>query len=355
MRRCRPSATSPCLILRPPPPVATDVDDSRWPVIEPNTHWGRPGLDFALRATVSHPAGLGRRPSRSPSTCPSATRHDFSHPEALVYVDGQPYAACDRHHQEIRLRPEWADGRPHALALHGWTGLGDNWNTDPVTRTVMRPCAVVQIDQPTRDFIVATRVALGTAKALDATTPARGALLNALDAAFNLLDTREPFGEAFYASVPPALATLRGGIAEAGAAAGCRAHRHRPCPHRRAWLWTLDQTRRKAGRTFHTVLRLMEQFPDYHFTQSQPQLYDFLRQDYPELFEAIKARVAEGRWEPIGGMWVEADCNLSGRGIAGAPVPAGAQLLPRALRRRTPNRPCSGCRMSSAMPGTCRS
>ena len=56
----------------------------------------------------------------------------------------------------------------------------------------------------------------------------------------------------------------------------------------------------------------MEQFPDYHFTQSQPQLYDYVKQDYPELFEAIKARVAEGRWEPIGGMWVEADCNLSG-------------------------------------------
>ena len=79
-----------------------------------------------------------------------------------------------------------------------------------------------------------------------------------------------------------------------------------------AWLWTLAQTRRKAGRTFHTVLRLMEQFPDYHFTQSQPQLYDFVRQDYPALFAAIQTAVRDGRWEPIGGMWVEADCNLTG-------------------------------------------
>jgi alpha-mannosidase len=59
-------------------------------------------------------------------------------------------------------------------------------------------------------------------------------------------------------------------------------------------------------------MRLMEQFPNYHFTQSQPQVYDYVRQDYPELFEAIKARIAEGRWETVGGMWVEADCNLSG-------------------------------------------
>ncbi len=79
-----------------------------------------------------------------------------------------------------------------------------------------------------------------------------------------------------------------------------------------AWLWTLDQTRRKAGRTFHTVLRLMEQFPEYHFTQSQPQLYQYVREDYPDLFDAIKQRVAEGRWEITGDMWVEADCNLSG-------------------------------------------
>ena len=56
----------------------------------------------------------------------------------------------------------------------------------------------------------------------------------------------------------------------------------------------------------------MEQFPAFHFTQSQPQLYDFVRRDRPELFAQIAARVAEGRWEPIGGMWVEADCNISG-------------------------------------------
>jgi alpha-mannosidase len=56
----------------------------------------------------------------------------------------------------------------------------------------------------------------------------------------------------------------------------------------------------------------MEQFPNYHFTQSQPQLYDYIRQDYPALFEAIKQWVVDGRWEPIGGMWVEADCTITG-------------------------------------------
>ena len=54
----------------------------------------------------------------------------------------------------------------------------------------------------------------------------------------------------------------------------------------------------------------MDEYPNYKFMSSQPQLYYFLKQRYPELYEQIKQRVAEGRWEPEGGMWVEADCNI---------------------------------------------
>ncbi|MBN2305415.1 MAG: alpha-mannosidase, partial [Anaerolineae bacterium] len=232
------------------------------------------------------------------------------HPEALVYVDGTPYAACDRHHQEVILADQWRDGADHRLALHGWTGNTNSGGPD--ARLLMRPCEIVLIDQPARDFIAAARTALGVAQALPESHPTYTALLNALDAAFKALDTREPFGDPFYASVPDALAVLRDGIAGAGAAldvgVAAAGHAHIDV----AWLWTLGQTRRKAGRTFHTALRLMEQFPYYCFTQSQPQLYDYVRQDYPALFDAIKQRVSDGRWEPIGGMWVEADCNLSG-------------------------------------------
>ncbi|MBN1218019.1 MAG: alpha-mannosidase [Anaerolineae bacterium] len=293
------------------PPVGPEVDDRDWPVIEPGTYWGEWIADFTLRSHFELPAGWD---AAAPVALylPLGEAGDFSHPEALAYIDGEPYAACDRHHQEFRLSDQWRDGQAHLLALHLWTGLGGWRNGEPGTKLFMRPCAVVQIDQPTRDFITTARVALSIATNLDKNQPARGHLFNALDEAFKILDIREPFGEDFYASVTPAHAALRAGIEQAGppldvdiVAAG---HAHIDV----AWLWTLGQTRRKAGRTFHTVLRLMEQFPNYHFTQSQPQLYDFIRKDYPSLFETIKARVAEGRWEPIGGMWVEADCNLSG-------------------------------------------
>ncbi|MCK4471119.1 MAG: alpha-mannosidase [Anaerolineae bacterium] len=293
------------------PPVAPNVDDSDWPAIEPNAYWGQWMTDFALRTHFQVPADWD--PDVPVALyLPLGEAGDFSHPEFLAYIDGTPYAACDRHHQEILLPARWRTGGSHLLALHGWTGLGGDPQGEPGTKLFMRPCAVVQIDQPTRDLIATARVALGIANSLDDHEPAQGQLLNALDEAFKVLDTREPLGERFYASVALAHAALREGIAQAGPPLDvdivATGHAHIDV----AWLWTLGQARRKAGRTFHTVLRLMEQFPEYHFTQSQPQLYDYVRQDHPELFEAIKQRVAEGRWEPIGGAWVEMDCNISG-------------------------------------------
>ena len=77
-----------------------------------------------------------------------------------------------------------------------------------------------------------------------------------------------------------------------------------------AWLWPLEETRRKARRTFETVLGLMDRYPDFHFNQSSAQLYAYVEEDDPALFERIRSRVAEGRWDVVGGMWVEPDGNL---------------------------------------------
>jgi alpha-mannosidase len=78
-----------------------------------------------------------------------------------------------------------------------------------------------------------------------------------------------------------------------------------------AWLWTLSQTRQKVCRSFATVLKLMDEYPEYVFMSSQPQLYQYLKEDHPDLYEKVKEKILEGRWEAEGAMWVEADCNLS--------------------------------------------
>jgi alpha-mannosidase len=77
-----------------------------------------------------------------------------------------------------------------------------------------------------------------------------------------------------------------------------------------AWLWPFEETRRKLHRTFGTILSLMDRYPDFRFNQSSAQAYAFVEQDDPALFERVKARVLEGRWDITGGMWVEPDGNL---------------------------------------------
>ena len=79
-----------------------------------------------------------------------------------------------------------------------------------------------------------------------------------------------------------------------------------------AWLWPLRETIRKGARTFATVLVMLERYPDYIFAASQPQLYQWMKEYYPELYAKIKNEVQAGRIEPQGAMWVEPDVNVSG-------------------------------------------
>ena len=85
-----------------------------------------------------------------------------------------------------------------------------------------------------------------------------------------------------------------------------------------AWLWTYDQTRRKAERTFATVCDLLDRDPSFVFVQSQPQLYRFVEEADPQLFERVRAQAAQGCWDTgVAALWVESDCN----------VPSGESLL----------------------------
>ncbi len=77
-----------------------------------------------------------------------------------------------------------------------------------------------------------------------------------------------------------------------------------------AWLWPLSETRRKIRHTFASVLSLMDRYPTFHFTASSAQLFRYVQKDDPALFERVRERVHEGRIEPVGGMWLEPDCNL---------------------------------------------
>lgn len=79
-----------------------------------------------------------------------------------------------------------------------------------------------------------------------------------------------------------------------------------------AWLWPVSETVRKCARTYSQVMTLMDLYPEYTFVQSSALHLYWMKEYYPDIFEQIKKRVAEGRYEPNGGVWVECDCNVTG-------------------------------------------
>jgi len=309
--RIQPTPPFHCLKLVEPVSDPLSLNKSlsdSWFQIEPGDYWLGPSTHFLLSTSFSLPTAENPEDILA-LYLPIGVAGDFSHPEAMVYLDDEPLAACDRHHQEVMLPARCFDGQRHELLLYGWTG----GTRQPETKLMqMNQCWLVQIQEELREFVALSRVTLGIAEQLRSDNPIKHNLINALDDAFNLLDTRSPIGNQFYDSVPTAMESLRVGVHRSGpplqAAVSAVGHAHIDL----AWLWTLGETRRKAERTFTNVLRLMEDDPAFTFTQSQPQLYDFVREDFPALFSEIQKRAAEGRWEPLGGMWVEADCNLTG-------------------------------------------
>lgn len=155
----------------------------------------------------------------------------------------------------------------------------------------------------------------GTAlKALNKDSYEYYAILNSLDEACRFIDFRKTYSEDYYESLRKAEKYMReefyGKVCgkDAFSEISLIGHTHIDV----AWLWTLAQTEEKAQRSFATAINLMEQYPNYIFMSSQPQLYEYVKKNDPELYAKIKERVREGRWETEGAMWLEADTNLAG-------------------------------------------
>ncbi|MBI4428527.1 MAG: alpha-mannosidase [Ignavibacteriales bacterium] len=79
-----------------------------------------------------------------------------------------------------------------------------------------------------------------------------------------------------------------------------------------SWLWRDVETIEVCKNTFESVLHMMDVRPDFTYTQSSAAYYDWMERLYPESFDAMRRRIKDGRWEVVGGMWVEPDCNLPG-------------------------------------------
>ncbi len=228
---------------------------------------------------------------------------DARNPQFLLFLDGEPVQGLDMNHRRVLLTREAEAGRTYQFGLQAYTGtLHSEFRLIP---------EILQIDHQIESLYYDLAVPMRSFSRMKDET-LKMEITEVLNACVNRLDLRNPYSPEFYASLSEASAYLQKALYEdligfQDIIATCIGHTHIDV----AWMWTVEQVREKTGRSFATVLKLMDEYPNYKFMSSQPQLYEFLKERYPKLYAKVKERVAQGRWEPEGGMWVEADCNLT--------------------------------------------
>lgn len=228
--------------------------------------------------------------------------------ESLLFINGEPFQGVDTNHQEVFL-DEALLGQEATISLRLWSGL-EGGGPEQTQFHKFKRAELVELDNETDGLYYLSDIVLKTIEQLDENNPTRYQLLDVLNRAYLKIDWSYPGDENFYVTLKVAADYLSEQIdkmeKDNPISITAIGHTHIDV----AWLWRLKHTREKAARSFSTVLKLMERYPDYIFLQTQPQLYKYIKSDYPEIYAKIKERVAEGRWEVDGAMWLESDCNI---------------------------------------------
>ncbi|MGW1498490.1 alpha-mannosidase [Streptomyces mirabilis] len=241
--------------------------------------------------------------------------------EALVHLpDGVPLKAVNPQNQYVPIaRPATggeeihylveAASNPDILAndFAGPTPLGDRLTAGDKPLYTFKRADIAVLDENVWHLDLDVQVLRELMLELGELDPRRHEIMIALDQAMDALDLDDISGTAAAARavLAPTLAKPAHASAHTLSAAG---HAHIDS----AWLWPIRETKRKTSRTFSNVTALAEEYEELVFACSQAQQYEWVRDNYPHVWERIKKAVADGNWAPVGGMWVEADGNLPG-------------------------------------------
>ncbi len=229
---------------------------------------------------------------------------DALNPQFLAYVNDVPRMGLDKNHRDIVLTDSAAGGEKFRILLSAFTG--DN------SFSLQLFSSIRVLEPEIEKYYYDLNVPYEVARLLPEDNPDRRLILGCLNDSLNLIDLRKPYSDEFYRTLKLAGDNLETEFYQKhcgleSPTVYCVGHTHIDV----AWLWTLRVTEDKAVRTFTSMTELMRQYPEFIFMSSQPQLYKFVKKLAPDLYGEIKKLAAEGRWEPEGGMFLEADCNLA--------------------------------------------
>ena len=285
---------------------AADFDDSAWQDFKLWDTWGGYDRVAWFRTKVEVPEELiGKTLAVRLLVGPRDGGESTA--ETLLYIDGKPVQGIDIWHEEALLEEALCRKKEMQIALKAWSGV----LVPPRFRT-FKLAQLLWIDGRVDRFCFMADTVRRCALLLDENDLRRIRLTKLLNQTFEKITFLNFKEETYYQSIYNALDFLQAELDEMGRTEEIKpvvygvGHSHIDM----AWLWRLSATREKASRTFSTVLNLMKQYPEYRYMHSSPQLYQFLKEDYPEIYEQVKERIREGRWEITGGMWVEPDTNI---------------------------------------------
>lgn len=276
-------------------------NDESWELYQQGTFFGKKNRHYTLKGSFSVPSEWKKATVALRIETVLGEWDNTTNPQMNVSIDGTLIQSIDVNHREIILDHFFFD-RSLDLSIELWAGRTE--------KKFPLYVSLIKIDPEVEQMIYDLFTFLDCWRAIRQFGGKTEMYQKFVTKAVNSLDFRQPYSTLFYSSLKSArrifeeLYHSAGAIEERVTAVG---HTHIDL----AWLWTVQQAIEKGQRSFQTVLKLMEEFPEYTFLQSQPQMYQFIKEQAPELYDEIKRKVVEGKWEVEGAMWVEADCNLT--------------------------------------------
>ena len=232
--------------------------------------------------------------------------------EGCVWRDGVPLqglTSCNFAPEDIRshfvLERRARGGERGTLYVEA--AMNGMFGVSPESREaigILRHARLVTRDRAAWDLFWDFTVIKEMAECLPVDGPHQGPALTAANAIVNAVSLDDP------STFPAGRAIARRFLA---ARNGDRNHAVSAIGHAHidtAWLWPLAETRRKCYRTFSTAVRMMDDYPEYKFACSQAQQLSWIKADHPRLYAKIRAKAKAGQFVPVGGTWIEPDCNI---------------------------------------------
>ena len=276
--------------------------EGTWQDYTAGDYFGKKNTHYEIKGRFQIPAAWHDLPVAFEGFSDLSQSDNSTNPQMQLYLNGEYLQALDANHREVVLPEKWKEAGEIQFEVKIFSGREE--------KKFPLHFHLVSYDQATYDCYYDLATIFDAWRGIQKYGGNAIFYQEKLVEAVNCLDFRQVYSGNYYVGLEKAqaiLATMNENVCPNQPKVTAVGHTHIDL----AWLWTVQQGIDKGERSFQTVFKLMDEYPDYTFLHSQPQMYQFMKETYPEIYAEIKKRIQSGRWQAEGAMWVEADCNLT--------------------------------------------